>query len=143
MSTCSSTCQTQSHASLARPLPNNPALAPLWLLIPISGLSHGVTATVIHVFIHFTFHNLFMAEPGWITDARTADWRRGEADRGQHFSPWAVNGRQVSFEDYIQTRNHVPFLYGEGLVQFSNFILLFLFVHRYTLTCFLLVVILC
>lgn len=39
-------------------LPNNPALALLWLLIPISGLSHGVIATVL--FIHFTFHHLFI-----------------------------------------------------------------------------------
>lgn len=39
--------------------PNNPSLALLWLLIPISGLSHGVIATVLRVFIHFTFHHLF------------------------------------------------------------------------------------
>lgn len=41
-------------------LPSNPALVLLWLLIPISGLSHGVIATVIHVFINFTFHHLFI-----------------------------------------------------------------------------------
>lgn len=41
-------------------LPNNPALALLWLLIPISGLSHGVIATVLRVFIRFTFHHLFI-----------------------------------------------------------------------------------
>lgn len=45
-------------------LPNNPALVLLWLLISISGLSHGVIATVIHVFINFTFHHLFIGRLG-------------------------------------------------------------------------------
>lgn len=35
-------------------LPNNPALALLWLLIPISGLSHGVIATVLFYPFHIS-----------------------------------------------------------------------------------------
>lgn len=54
-------------------LPNNPALALLWLLIPISGLSHGVIATVVHVFINFTFHHLFIGQRGWHRHAGTSD----------------------------------------------------------------------
>lgn len=63
-------------------LPNNPALVLLWLLIPISGLSHRVIATVIHVFINFTFHHLFIGQLGWHHDTAVSDKRYG--GRGDH-----------------------------------------------------------
>lgn len=72
------TCQTQSHGSLAGLPPNNLALAPLCLLIPVSGLSRSViarlpTATT-HVllfffcsFSHFTIY-LFICSSSAASD---------------------------------------------------------------------------
>lgn len=51
-------------------------------------LSHSVIATVIHVFIHFTFHHLFISRPVWSTNARTSSTRFLKADRGQRL--WLV-----------------------------------------------------
>lgn len=49
------TCQTQSHGSLAGLPPNNLALAPLCLLIPVSGLSRSVIARLPTATTHVLF----------------------------------------------------------------------------------------